>query len=389
MFLCVSLLVGCAGNSAVPLFVSPRSYDFRANPALLQRIEASPHGYFRFVNIPFSEEVCRRFADLIGHAPQVNLHGDAHLEQYAITDLGRGLTDFDDTSVGPAIIDLVRFGVSLELTARARKWESRAGELYDRFLDGYDAALANPTMVAPIPTLAEATQKQFSVDRAKYFTWLESIMKKIEPAIAEGLTRAMQPYVDGMRAEHPELSEAYFEPVAIGRLEMGIGSALDQKYLIRIQGPTENPLDDVVLEAKEVRDLSGISCIQASKEGNPFRVLVGQARIAYAPYPYLGYLRMEGRTFWIHSWVDNYRELQSPESFPDSDSLKEVVFDIGVQLGLGHPNKIAAPLDGMFRRALHSMLAEERARLREASVELADLIEAAWRRFKVAVREES
>ena len=42
--------------------------------------------------------------------PTVTLHGDPHLEQYAVTDAGRGLTDFDDASKGPAILDLVRFG---------------------------------------------------------------------------------------------------------------------------------------------------------------------------------------------------------------------------------------------------------------------------------------
>jgi Ser/Thr protein kinase RdoA (MazF antagonist) len=42
----------------------------------------------------------------------VNLHGDAHLEQFAVTDASFGLIDFDDAVGGPAVIDLLRFGVS-------------------------------------------------------------------------------------------------------------------------------------------------------------------------------------------------------------------------------------------------------------------------------------
>jgi uncharacterized protein (DUF2252 family) len=383
MFLSVAAIAACA---PAPLYVSPYSYDFRSNPELLERIEASPHGYFRFINIPFSEEVCRRFADLIHDAPQVNLHGDAHLEQYAVTDLGRGLTDFDDTSVGPAVIDLVRFGVSLELTARAHGWQTRAGEFYERFLEGYRAALMNPTLQAPAPTFAAEIQKEFQTDRAKYFRWVESIVKPIDDRSKKQMTDAMQPYVEGIRFEHPELTQDYFAPVMVGRLAMGIGSALDQKFLIRIQGQTADPLDDILLEAKEVRDLSGITCIQSYKQGNAFRVLVGQARIAYAPYPYLGYVRLEGKTFWIHSWVDNYREFQTAKSMADPEGLMEVVYDVGVQLGLGHPNKIAAPLDGLFRRALLEMLAGERDLLRKTSVEMADETEAAWKKFTLAVK---
>ena len=380
------LVVGC---SSTALYVAPDAYDFRSNPALLRRITESPHGYFRFINIPFSQEVCRRFADVIDEMPQVNLHGDAHLEQYAVTDLGRGLTDFDDTSVGPAVIDLVRFGVSLELTTRARGWEAHAGALYARFLDGYAAALRDPKIVAPRPRLAVAMRERFSEDRAKYLEWIGTVMRRIHPDEAERMTAAMKPYVEAMHLEHPDLSPGYFDVVGIGRLDMGIGSALDLKYLIRVQGPTDDPLDDGILEAKEVRDLSAISCIQSAKEGNPFRVLVGQARIAYTPYRYLGYLRLNGHTFWIHSWVNNYRELETPDSFADPDALKEVVYDIGIQLGLGHPNSIAAPLDGMFRNALLAMVEGSRDRLRETSIEMADQTEAAWRRFKAAVRGQS
>ena len=386
MFVSVMLLASCASSA---LYVDPDSVRLRANPALVKRITASPHGYFRFINIPFSEEVCRRFSDVVSDVPPVNLHGDAHLEQYAITDLGRGLTDFDDTSIGPAVIDLVRFGVSLQLTLRSRRWEAEFDALYGRFLDGYQAALENPSIVVPAPAIAETVRKQFSADRPRYFEWIATVMKSVDRKFAERIGEAMKPYVEAMVQETPGLESGFFEIVGVGRLEMGIGSALDQKYLVRVQGPSRDPLDDLVLEVKEVRDLSGIDCIQSSKDGNPFRVLVGQSRIAYTPYRYLGFLRLDRHTFWIHSWVDNYRELESPESFPSVEALSEVVYDVGVQLGLGHPKSIASPMDVMFRRALLDMVKNERERLRATSIELADLTEEAWRKFKAAVRSDS
>ena len=96
-----------------PLFVDPKTQDFSQNPILLKRILASPHGYFRFINKQFSRNICQELEEMYAGSPSFNLHGDAHLEQYAVTDLGRGLTDFDDSSAGPAILDIMRFGVSL------------------------------------------------------------------------------------------------------------------------------------------------------------------------------------------------------------------------------------------------------------------------------------
>ena len=94
-----------------PLYIDPASRDFSENADLLERILSGPHGYFRFINIPFSREICRRFENELPSMPSLNLHGDAHIEQYAMTDLGRGLTDYDDSSTGPGLIDLLRFGV--------------------------------------------------------------------------------------------------------------------------------------------------------------------------------------------------------------------------------------------------------------------------------------
>ena len=84
ILLAVGLLAACSGGEetapeprANPLYVDPATRDFSDNPALLERILDSPHGYFRFINIPFSREVCRRFGGALEGTPPFNLHGDA------------------------------------------------------------------------------------------------------------------------------------------------------------------------------------------------------------------------------------------------------------------------------------------------------------------------
>lgn len=364
-----------------PLFVDPATQDYSENPSLLERIKSGPHGYFRFINIPFSNQVCQRFAVEIEAAPSLNLHGDAHIEQYAVTDLGRGLTDFDDSSTGPGILDLMRFGVSLQLTCVKLGWQEQADKLFEDFLRGYTDALADNQIEAPVPQIVTRIQAKFKSDRAAYFEWIDSIMEPMPEDEKQELRVAGDSYVEIMHAENPDLPHYYFDVNAMGYLRMGIGSAMDKKYLVRIQGMTEEPLDDVVLEVKEVRDLSGIDCIKVAQQVDAFRVLLGQARIAYQPFKHLGYFRFRGKTFWVHSWVDNYKEISIEKSFTEVEELGEVVYDVGVQLGLGHVKQIAAPFDLPLRLEQEQMIENDSAKLKETCKVMTQLTIAAWQQF--------
>ena len=368
-------------NTPNPLFLDPATQDFSENPAMLDRIRSGPHGYFRSINIPFSREICNQFADISTTDISLNLHGDAHIEQYAVTDLGRGLTDFDDSSTGPGILDLMRFGVSLRLTCLENKWEDKADQAFDAFLSGYRTALNDPTIVAPEPVVVGRIKSTFKVDRSTYFEWINSIIEPIEKSEADSLIRAMLPYKKTMLAEKPELNNEFFDIVQVGRHRLGIGSALDIKYLVQINGNTNDPKDDVVLEFKEVRDLSDIPCINTGKKIDPFRILLGQARISYQPFKYLGYFHFYGRTFWVHSWVDNYKEVNIKKSFQNIKELNEVAYDVGVQLGLGHVKQIAEPLGLQLRREQLLMLELHGEKIKLACKEYADLTVKAWKRF--------
>ncbi|MFQ5771534.1 MAG: DUF2252 family protein [bacterium] len=368
-------------NDVNPLYVEPATQDFSKNPKLLARIMAGPHGYFRFINIIFSKEVCRRFEETLRGTPSFNLHGDAHIEQYAITDLGRGLTDFDDSSTGPALIDLLRFGVSLHLACRAHGWGDKANELFEKFLFGYRLGINQPDMKAEEPSLVKEIRSKFKYNRKKYLQWIDSIMEPTSQQEQKELFAAMQPYIESTIYQHPELKPEFFNIIKTGYLHMGIGSALDIKYLVRIRGKTDDFDDDVVIEIKQVRDLSGIDCITIAQKSDPFRVLVGQARIAYQPYRYLGYIRFHDHTFWIHAWVDNYQEVEIGKSFHSVKELEEVVVDIGVQLGQGHPKQIAAPLDIQLRQEQLRILSKYEPQIKTACRELADQTVAAWKKF--------
>ena len=368
-----------------PLLVSRPSKDFASNPELLQRVKGSPHGYFRFINIAFSAEVCKRFENILISSPTLHLHGGAHLGQYAVTDLGRGLTDFGDSRTGPGLIDIMRFGVSLRLACRQLGWENESSRLFDEFLRGYRMACDDPKITVPEPMWAAQKRAKFTIDREKYFKWVKSITAPMPAEEKTALIAAAKPYVQMMLAEDREKSADYFKVVDLGYLHMGIGSALDMKYVMRIRGKTDAANDDVVLELKEVRDISGIPCINAANKVDPFRVLLGQARIAYTPFNHLGYFFYRNKNFWVHSWVDNYKEVDISKSFESIEMLREIVYDVGVQLGKGHVKHIAAPFDLQLRKQQMQVLAANDAIIHNECKRLEQLTIEAWKLFCVSL----
>lgn len=364
---------------AAALRVSLEAPDLKARPALAERLRETPHNYFRFVSRPFTEAVCRLFDDVRATLPDVNLHGDAHVEQYAVTSLGWGLTDFDDSARGPYVIDLVRFGVSLELASRQKGWGD-SGWALDDFLRGYRDALADPGVGRPPEQTLQRSLEAFAFDHHLALRRAEALMESeaVSPSELEG---DFQTYVAAMRVRTPYLPAAFFRIKAAGRLRTGIGSALDEKYLLRIEGRTDAEGDDRILEAKLVRPLCDAGCVHA--DAGPERVSLGMSLIARASFPYSGLFTHGGRSFWVHGWTDDYVELSIESAFPTPGDLRQVAYDVGTQLGRAHPEARpgkAGPRASR-RRLLESTRANE-ARIREAIGELTDATVAAWQAFR-------
>jgi hypothetical protein len=373
-------------EGAAQLFVHPDSFNFEGNPELLARIRATPHGYFRFINIPFTRLVCERFEHLIDRGPlgpdrfPFNLHGDAHLEQYAVTDLGRGLTDFDDSSEGPAWVDGMRFAVSVRLAAAANGWDDRADDMVAEFGRGYWDVISDSTLSAPVPAVVARYQATFEHDSLAYLARVDSIMQPLPEPDRLALLASLEPYARLMRVTNPGLPDDFFEPVQVGALKLGVGSALDPKYLVRLVGETPDPSDDVVVELKRVRSLAGIPCIQADDD-DPFRVLQSGSRIAYQPFRFLGFVEHGGQMFWTHAWVANYQELTVAESLESPEELAEVAYDVGVQLGLGHLRDIGGAFQQMIVVNVRERLSETEKELQDGSRILAGEVIEAWMAF--------
>ena len=144
VFAVISIVAMGAAWGSEPLRVEPHSLD-GAPIQLIERLRADPYIYFRFVNRVWITRVCEVFGKDLEELPMVRLHGDAHVEQFALTQDAWGLDDFDDSARGPAVIDIARFLGSIDLVTRRRSWENDREKLFDRFVDGYKRGLTDPT----------------------------------------------------------------------------------------------------------------------------------------------------------------------------------------------------------------------------------------------------
>jgi hypothetical protein len=198
---------------------------------------------------------------------------------------------------------------------------------------------------------------------------------------ASELEADLQGYVDGMLARGPALPVSFFRIKKAGRLRMGIGSAFDEKYLLRIEGWTAADGDDQILEAKLVHALSETGCLHT--DAGPERVPLGMSLIADRSFPLWGLFARGDRSFWVHGWTDDYVELSIASALPTPSDLRQIAYDVGTQLGRAHPEE--RPGKAASRDSRARLLDSTRAnqgRIREAIDEMTEATVEAWRAFR-------
>jgi hypothetical protein len=379
---CILLLTPSARGQ-----LRPNPEVLAAAPAeLVAQLRAQPFTYFRYINRAWITRVCEAFAD-VPDVPIVRLHGDAHVEQFAVTRRVWGLDDFDDSARGPLFVDLVRYLGSVDLATRNRGWTADRDAVWDRFLAGYRRGLSDRRYQAPEPRIVRRLRAQAPAGRAEFLAWGEARMEPMDEAASKAILAAMEAFERFIRRERSNFAAGYFTVVRSGWLRTGVGSTALRKVLFRIQGPTAAADDDVLLELKEAANLEGLGCLQATS--SPARIIDGSRQIgrlkhdilaagpSQLPAP-LGSAIADRNPqlidWWVSSWEPTYRELDLSD-LRSADDLAEIAFDSGVQLGAGEPQNSV-----VRKQALMSINAIERRVRREAETMIAEMLEE-WRKL--------
>jgi Uncharacterized protein conserved in bacteria (DUF2252) len=355
---------------------------------LLDRLRTDSYVYFRFVNRPWISRVCEVLAQDVRTLPTVRLHGDAHIEQYAVTADAWGLDDFDDSARGPAVIDIVRFLGSIDLAARRFGWTGDRDALFDRFFEGYRKGVLEPNYQSPEPDLVRTMRARKSRSRAEFLAWGETLMEPMVDASVTAVVAGMDAFARVLYQERPDLPPGYLHIVHAGWLRLGVGSALGNKILIRVQGPTTDPADDELLEAKELMHLGGLHCLEDPPAQPTLRVILGAKQLgrlkhnilAAGPEQFIPEVLVRGRRlrdWWIRSWDPSYQELRLDDLRSVKD-LAAIVYDSGVQLGGGNlPDGSRSPATD--RKRAYTSIARIEKRIRAETVLIVEQLLLGWR----------
>jgi len=373
------------GPQVSRFLLSPDDPSLSRSSELAQMLAAEPYAYFRFINRAWAQAVCDELREELGEMPMLTLHGDAHIEQYAVTDDDQGLDDFDDAATGPPVLDLVRFVSSLHLACRYHRWEADLEPIVDGFFRGYREGLADPDFDPDVPACISRLRRRKTPDEAEFLEWAESLMHPLRPDERQEMEVSTERFARMIRESRPDLSEGFFDLKSAGWLRMGVGSRGDRKILVRIDGNTPAPNDDLIIEGKELRDLSSIDCIQLP--AGVFRVLIGVRRVGRLNHEILGHVpdaRSEGPLWWIKSWAPSYQEL-TLDDLQSSKELREIAYDSGVQLGQGHVRELDGPDGGPPRATALEVAEHYESKVRELSSRLvADMLET-WETYRTTV----
>ena len=282
-------------------------------PELVRRLARDPYAYFRFVNRAFSRESCRRIEALIPKAPLVHLHGDAHLEQFVVTERAAGLSDFDDAAFGPAVLDLLRFGASIFVAGKLRGSSDTAERSWTSFIEAYWSGLAGRTPPTE-PDFVASARLSFGEAPQDRIRRIESWLTPLPDAEEARVRARVTHYLRGVEAVSK--SSQRWRVVSAGRLRIGIGSALADKVLVRLNEDRERASQDEFLELKEVFDVTEVSCLARKENREAQRIVRTHGTLAPGPDRFLGALKIGDKTYWLHLWSHHYRELEVRAATP-------------------------------------------------------------------------
>jgi Ser/Thr protein kinase RdoA (MazF antagonist) len=384
----LSVVTMGAARGREPFRPEPESLQ-RAAPELIEQLRADPFAYFRFVNRPWIARVCQVFGRELRNLPVVRLHGDAHVEQFAITSDSWGIDDFDDSAQGPAVVDIVRFLGSVDLVARQRSWEKDRNTLFDRFVEGYKRGLAQPDHLPPVPDLVRRLRAGAPGTRAALLAWGDIQMQPLADAPMKAVVAAVEAFAQVIMRERPDLTTDYFRLVRAGWIQSGVGSAVSPKITVRVQGHSADPADDELLELKKIGDLSHLACLDIPALQPTVRIIDGNKQLGRLKYsimasapeldiPEVMARGQQLRDWWIRSLDSSYRQIRLADLHSIRD-LAELTYDSGVQLGAGRFQGQTLSLGSYDRkRALTATVRLEKRYRQEASNLIDDLL-GGWR----------
>lgn len=281
--------------------------------------------FFRMIGPRLQE----KFADLIAidKTPKLLLHGNPHLDNYAVTSHGAGMIDFDRSKVGPYSWDIVRFFSSLII--KSERVDLHADvieslhEAYLRALYGLSSSFGVPSfLLDEVNKMPRVTYQQY----LKTGKWFERIKDNM-----------LNPHSDevlGLLFRHFESrnESSLFKKYEIEKVGKSEGSMGIMHYIYALKDTSSNT-EGKVIDIKQVYQESSVNGFLNPYEHNAVRMI--EASELYAPGLEKGMsaITYRGEQFWGREIP--YNKLKIKGTLNKAKQI-ELAQSVGTQLGYAH-----------------------------------------------------
>ncbi len=285
------------------------------------------HQFFRLSNVTMRQ----RFVELVDvtRVPRAFIHGNPHLDNYAKTDRGAAMVDFDRSRHGPYIYDLIRFWVSLSIRRAARNHRLlhpvvlanfRRGYVYGSSGLGYDG----------VDRLLQKSPKKWERCTRAYMaaggTWAKRMKRHPIDIRAPRVEALLCSYLASREESH---LRSEYTVLAGGEVPGSMG----KRHLVLLLDPRDPEADQRLLDIKETYD--------EPDEGpftSPF-AHQGERMVAAGTVHCPGWERApgwathDGHQYWCRDIPPH--KLKLPQELSELAQV-DLAFAVGSQLGRAH-----------------------------------------------------
>jgi len=264
--------------------------------------------------------------------PYVFLHGNPHIDNFAKTNQGEAMIDFDRSRVGPYAWDLVRFACSLSLRRSEEHDIFLAKTVIDHLKGGYIAGFENPYQTLVLPeVLPEIIPKESEVSTNAYLAanlkWAQKMRENpiftSHPSVQSLVALYFKARREGEEAKRYEIEEA----------GTAVGSFGKPRILV-VLSDTDHPEKDLIfLEIKEVYQDPDTEFFFNPFIHHGLRMI--EASFLYAPdfEKGLGYLSWRNKQYWARQIPPFKTKFRGNLTDKQQEGLAYLV---GVQIGRAH-----------------------------------------------------
>ena len=348
--------------------------DTPANRAKICDSRKGLHVFFRRVKT----QLQARFAQIVNHAtlPQVFILGSPHIDNYARTDFGCGMIDFDRSHNGPYAWDLFCFMLSLSLRHVDGLDNFIDSTITKKLLENYQQAIENPEKPYLLyQPLVDKTLKPWQSSPLTYLEANKKWIKKMreqpleinEPLLQSLVEQYFQHRDEVHRGQHCVITEAGQAAGSFGRVH----------YIIVLASPEqEQPL---ILDIKHTKHYLNPLWPHNQWYSHPFEH-EGQRMIAASNNHAPGvsgeesYATLNGIEYWARNIPVQTTKIKGQL---DSEQQQQLAAAVGSQLGRAH----ALSINAVGRKELLQHSEKQFSEICAAAAQLQQELLDAWKHY--------